>query len=628
MADCGVVDVNTGRGCVLLLSAGPTSKRLRVVDHVGSLAGLAAVPPHVLGGTHAPVDVVSLVDPVDPQAVLTHLRTAAAAPGPLVVHLVGQLTFDRKQRRPHIALAQTTPHTVRYSALPWEWLDAELGRRHPGMTTIFADLVADGEAFAHLDPVHLVGELQVWGAIAPPRRRGAEQLPGYTRSVAGLLRGSTTRPRPAELHAAGRNGVDAGAVLLEPRREVAVVGGALTGAVPAGAVPSYAGAGPAVPAGPAPDVFVTSGVAGTAASAAPVPPVGEATPDVSVAPAAYVAPDVPLPPAVPVPAGTPVGMEKAAEVAAGGGVPGAAPAVAAPAVAAPAVEPGAAPPASAAHTSAAPASAAPVPVGAGPAASAPASAASGDVAGGTSAGAPASPPAERASAERPSAEPAPAEPAAPAGPPPASPAAPATARSTPPAAPPAVPPAPPMPPAAPPATPSAPTAPPPGGVPAATPPPPPPPAPRPGGGPVHDPREAIGQALRAHRYTEAASLAASWEQYALRTYGPASMEMVHVTEAQAQIAYECGEFARAADRWIAAAQGRLAWHAPDHPEAVSAVDNAHHVWQRLADIEAALRLAPQLVALRRKVPGASGQALRALQRRLEALESGTFPQAG
>ncbi|GGO86546.1 hypothetical protein [Wenjunlia tyrosinilytica] len=114
----------------------------------------------------------------------------------------------------------------------------------------------------------------------------------------------------------------------------------------------------------------------------------------------------------------------------------------------------------------------------------------------------------------------------------------------------------------------------------------------------------------------------------LRTSGMASMEMVHVIEAQAQIAYESGQLVRAAERWIAAAQGRLAWHAPDHPEATSAVDNAHHVWQRLRDVEAALRLGPQLVALRRRVPGVSGQALRALQRKLEVLNSGRFSQAG
>jgi hypothetical protein len=148
------------------------------------------------------------------------------------------------------------------------------------------------------------------------------------------------------------------------------------------------------------------------------------------------------------------------------------------------------------------------------------------------------------------------------------------------------------------------------------------------GAAAHDPRTAIGNALRAHHYTEAASLAANWEQYALRTHGPSSMEMVHVVEAQAQIAFESGELARAADRWILAAQGRLAWHAPDHPEAVSAVDNAHHVWQRLPDAKAALRLGPQMVELRRRVPGASGQALRAVERRLEALSSGTFSQAG
>ncbi|KRV47425.1 hypothetical protein AQ490_08195 [Wenjunlia vitaminophila] len=146
--------------------------------------------------------------------------------------------------------------------------------------------------------------------------------------------------------------------------------------------------------------------------------------------------------------------------------------------------------------------------------------------------------------------------------------------------------------------------------------------------PAHDPRAAIGQALRARRFSEAAALAAGWEQYALRTYGPDSMELVYVIEAQAQIAYESGELVRAAERWITAAQGRLTWQSADHPDAVNAVNNAHHVWQRVDDVAAALRIGPQLVALRLAVPDATGGALRAVRRRLEQLSRGKYSNAG
>ena len=116
-------------GYALLISAAPVS-RYRVVDAAGALHQLAAVPPATLLGT-ATASVVQLTDPVEPNTVLTHLRTAAAAPGPLVIYVAGQLTADRRQHLPHLALARTSPVTVRYTALPWHWLAHELRGRAP-----------------------------------------------------------------------------------------------------------------------------------------------------------------------------------------------------------------------------------------------------------------------------------------------------------------------------------------------------------------------------------------------------------------------------------------------------------------------------------------------------------------
>lgn len=135
-------------GTVLLLAASPVG-RGRLVDAASVLPVLAAVPPAVLAGTDT-ANVVELADPLEPQAVLTRLRAAATAPGPLTLFVTGQLQLDRRQRLPHLALARTTPATVRYTGLPWHWLREELRLRPPGSTTLVADLHADPEAWQWL----------------------------------------------------------------------------------------------------------------------------------------------------------------------------------------------------------------------------------------------------------------------------------------------------------------------------------------------------------------------------------------------------------------------------------------------------------------------------------------------
>ncbi|WP_413808720.1 hypothetical protein [Streptomyces sp. OE57] len=192
----------SGPGYALLLAAGPVGKQ-RLMDAAAALPQLAAVSPAALLGTPGGASVVQLVDPVDPQTVLTHLRTAAAHPGPVLVHLAGQLTLDAKQRLPHLALARTTPRTARYTALPWHWLAAELGRRPPGSTVVVADLVADETAWPPLStagPSALAAGLTLYGTVAPapPKRRLA--TPDYSRAFAGLLRSAAERPPLALLH--------------------------------------------------------------------------------------------------------------------------------------------------------------------------------------------------------------------------------------------------------------------------------------------------------------------------------------------------------------------------------------------------------------------------------------------
>ena len=186
-------------GTVLLLAAAPAGKGC-LVDAASVLPVLAAVPPAVLSGTET-ANVVELADPLEPQAVLTRLRAAAAAPGPLTVFVTGQLQLDRRQHLPHLALARTTPSTVRYTALPWHWIREELRLRPPGATTLLLDLHADPETWEWLraNPLDSGRNNAVYGRIAPPPGRRAVAVPSYMRAVATLLR-SGFRPPLDQLH--------------------------------------------------------------------------------------------------------------------------------------------------------------------------------------------------------------------------------------------------------------------------------------------------------------------------------------------------------------------------------------------------------------------------------------------
>ncbi|MFF4505493.1 hypothetical protein [Streptomyces sp. NPDC001401] len=218
-------------GTVLLLAASPAGKGC-LVDAASVLPVLAAVPPAVLSGTDT-ANVVELADPLEPQAVLTRLRAAAGAPGPLTVFLTGQLQLDRRQRLPHLALARTTPATVRYTGLPWHWIREELRLRAVGSTTLFLDLHADAETWEWLRgaPLDCGRNNAVYGRIAPPPSRRAVAVPTYMKAVATILR-SGRRPAPAELHqlALGRVGVEGHADLV-----LAVPG--VGGPVPGGFAP-------------------------------------------------------------------------------------------------------------------------------------------------------------------------------------------------------------------------------------------------------------------------------------------------------------------------------------------------------------------------------------------------------
>ena len=273
-------------GTVLLLAASPVG-RGRLVDAASVLPVLAAVAPGVLSGTET-ANVVELADPLEPQAVLTRLRAAATAPGPLTVFITGQLQLDRKQRLPHLALARTTPATVRYTAFPWAWVREELRLRAPGTTTLLLDLHADAETWQwlHAHPLDSGRTNAVYGRIAPPPARRGVAVPSYMKAVATILR-SGWRPPVEQLHqqAVERLGAEAYAdvVLSAAAAPASSAGVGVPGSVGAGVPGGSAPRPPSALKGPrpqTPDGLNNAGLRQN--SAAPsregVPPSQEAAP--------------------------------------------------------------------------------------------------------------------------------------------------------------------------------------------------------------------------------------------------------------------------------------------------------------------------------------------------------------
>ncbi|MEV4426856.1 hypothetical protein ACIGN6_03060 [Streptomyces sp. NPDC053792] len=281
-------------GTAVLLAAAPAG-RGRAMDAASVLPALAAVPPGVLTGTAA-ATVVELADPLDPQTVLTRLRAAAASPGPLVVCLAGQLHLDRRQQLPHLALARTTPATLRYTALPWHWLAGELGVRRPGTTTVVADLTADADVWQRLTAapglLHLGPGPLLYGRVVPAPRRGEPTTPEYLRAWAELWRsGARLTPAAAHVEAAAR------AVTVAPA-PVPVFLTPTPGAPPAAVSGTGPAPAPAPATGPTPaPVLATRPGPAPATRRAPVPPTRRAP-----APATGSAP-LPATPPAPAPGG-------------------------------------------------------------------------------------------------------------------------------------------------------------------------------------------------------------------------------------------------------------------------------------------------------------------------------------
>ncbi|MFF2193550.1 hypothetical protein [Streptomyces sp. NPDC058157] len=231
--------ITTAPGTALLLAAAPAGKG-RLIDATRVLPTLAACPSASLTGTAAGT-IVELADPVDQQTVLTRIRAAAAAPGPLTLILAGQLQLDTKQYGIHLALARATPSTLRYTGLPWAWLVSELKPRRAGSTTVLVDLVAAPDTWQSVRAGGLVlGDgISLYGRVAPSLPRHRVAAPAYLQAVAGMWRSGLT-PSPAELHAQAAAQVGSGEELFLARgavEDVVPTAGGSSGAVEVGGDP-------------------------------------------------------------------------------------------------------------------------------------------------------------------------------------------------------------------------------------------------------------------------------------------------------------------------------------------------------------------------------------------------------
>ncbi|MEU3188890.1 hypothetical protein ABZ707_32520 [Streptomyces sp. NPDC006923] len=241
-------------GTALLLAAAPAGKGC-LIDAASVLAALAVVSPSTLTGTAA-ATVIELADPLDPQTVLTRIRAAAATPGPLSLYIAGQLHLDHKQRLVHLALARTTPATVRYTGLPWHWLAGELKLRRPGTTTVVVDLVADTEAWQRLrsEGIALGYGTRLYGRVTPPPPRRTVTSPAYLAACASIWR-SGARPPLAQLHeqAAARAGADDALLLAVDTPPVHTTPPAGTEPVSHERTPAPPGWSPGAPEAPVPE---------------------------------------------------------------------------------------------------------------------------------------------------------------------------------------------------------------------------------------------------------------------------------------------------------------------------------------------------------------------------------------
>ncbi|MGW9208287.1 hypothetical protein ACWGR4_15035 [Embleya sp. NPDC055664] len=234
------------RGHLLLIeSARGRASRRHLRGTGANLGAMTEIPPTCFAPRASGVDVVQIDDAVNPHAVLSRIKAAARVPGPVVVYVSGLLMFDRTGAA-HLGLRDSTPRSVRYDGLPWEWLVNALRSRPRNRTLVIVDFATDAQSWARLHdtaPASLTSSLPVWGVINPPAK-SADGTSPFTRALSAVLPQGIPRV-PAEVHPSDihravveRAGLAVDTVELVPDVPGLQLGNVHPGAPPAALAPS------------------------------------------------------------------------------------------------------------------------------------------------------------------------------------------------------------------------------------------------------------------------------------------------------------------------------------------------------------------------------------------------------
>lgn len=215
--------METPRGFVLLVAGvGQGRRKSRALaESEAALAGWVGLPPQILI-PDAPADVVQLPAGSGPQTVRGYLERAAVTNGPVLVYLTGHLMPDRRGEL-HVTLRDSTPSSVRYDGLPWAWLAETLRVRDPRHTLVVVDLTASTglRAEVAVAPGLLADRLPLWGVLTPPATHD-DPAHAFTRTLTATARrgfeGCPALVDPATAHPAvfGRAQLPEGTVQIVP----------------------------------------------------------------------------------------------------------------------------------------------------------------------------------------------------------------------------------------------------------------------------------------------------------------------------------------------------------------------------------------------------------------------------
>ncbi|WTW93786.1 hypothetical protein OG216_10515 [Streptomycetaceae bacterium NBC_01309] len=215
--------METPRGFVLLVAGvGQGRRKSRALaDSEAALAGWVGLPPQILV-PDAPADVVQLPAGSGPQTVRGYLERSSVTRGPVIVYLTGHLMPDRRGEL-HVTLRDSSPGSVRYDGLPWAWLAETLRIRDPRNTLVIADLTASADLRAEVavTPGKLADRLPLWGVLTPPATHD-DPAHAFTRTLTVAARrgfaGCPTTVDPATVHPAifGRAQLPEGTVQIVP----------------------------------------------------------------------------------------------------------------------------------------------------------------------------------------------------------------------------------------------------------------------------------------------------------------------------------------------------------------------------------------------------------------------------